>query len=483
MPFSIQELIRSPESKTLEFKRDLSSPKNFLKTLTAFANSAGGRLIFGVADETHTPVGLESPLDDEERLCNMIADAIEPRLVPSIEMVSIEDKTLLVVEVFLSGSRPHFIKSEGPQGVYVRLGSTNRRADRELIDELKRGVQGAVFDETPLPELTIDALDLDAARKLFEDTRALDEKSLLTLKLLKRDQGRTVPTIGGLLLFGKEEREMRFPDAWVQCGRFIGTDKADIFDHTEITDHLPVAAERVIEFLKKHAMRGADFSEIRRKDVWSIPLGIIREVVINAIAHADYAQIGAPIRVAFFDDRIEVENPGVLLPGLTIDDIRQGVSKLRNRVITRVLRELNLIEQWGSGIPRIFKEARELKLPEPNIEEIGTRFRFTVYLPENHRSGPIQTPGAEQAAEQVTEQASEQVTGQVSRLLFSLKDQQLSTRELMDRLALKHRPTFLYDYLKPALENGLIEMTHPDAPRSPAQKYRLNPKGKRFIDQ
>ena len=189
---------------------------------------------------------------------------------------------------------------------------------------------------------------------------------------------------GGMLLFGKkEEKEMVFPDAWVQCGRFIGKDKADIFDHIEIHEHLPVAVERVMEFLKKHAMRGADFSELRRRDVWSIPLTILREAVVNAFVHADYSQMGAPIRVAFFDDRIEVENPGILLPGLTVEDMLQGVSKIRNRVIARVFRELNLIEQWGSGVRRMFKEAEALGLPEPEIVEVGMRVRFIVHLAES----------------------------------------------------------------------------------------------------
>ncbi len=92
-----------------------------------------------------------------------------------------------------------------------------------------------------------------------------------------------------------------------------------------------------MEFLKKHAMRGADFSELRRRDVWSIPLTILREAVINAVVHADYSQRGAPIRIAFFDNRIDIENPGILLPGMTVEDMRQGVSKIRNHVIARVI--------------------------------------------------------------------------------------------------------------------------------------------------
>ncbi|HML26329.1 MAG TPA: putative DNA binding domain-containing protein, partial [Methanomethylovorans sp.] len=116
-----------------EFKRDISSPKNIIKTLVAFANTAGGRLLIGVEDVTKNIIGVQDPLDEEERLCSIIADHIAPRLVPDVELMTVESKTLLVVEVYPSGSRPHWVKSEGHlDGVYVRLGSTNRKADREL---------------------------------------------------------------------------------------------------------------------------------------------------------------------------------------------------------------------------------------------------------------------------------------------------------------------------------------------------------------
>lgn len=457
---SIDQLMAQPEGKTLEFKRDLSSPKPLLKTLVAFANTAGGRQVIGV-DDRGKIVGVEHPLDDEERLCSLIADSIAPRLVPNVELITVEGQTLLVVEVFVSGSRPHWLKAEGPEhGVYVRLGSTNRQADQALIDELRRTAEGVAFDELPMPDLGVEDLDMAAAQKLFQGVCALDEQALRTLKLVTRYQGRLVPTKGAVLLFGKE-RAQHFSDAWVQCGRFVGTDKADIFDHIDIHDYLPQAVDSIMLFLKKHAMRSADFSDTRRKDVWSIPLTLLREAVINALVHADYSQRGAPIRIAFFDDRIEIENPGILLPGITVEDMRQGVSKIRNHVIARVFRELNLIEQWGSGVRRIFKEAQELGLPEPQIVEVGMRVRVVVRLAEA-------VP-----ARQVTEQVGEQVTEQVVRFLKCLKNGPLSARDAMQCLQLRHRPTFLYDYLQPALNAGLVEMTQPNSPKSPTQKYRL----------
>lgn len=336
MSTAIEQLLLQPEGKTL----------------VAFANSAGGRLVIGV-DDARQVTGVAEPLDEEERICNLIADSIAPRLVPQVELASIDGRTVLVVEVFPSNSRPHYLKSLGPQqGVYVRLGSSSRQAGPELVAELGRAAQGVVFDELPMPELGPQDLDLQAAQRWFGPRRILDEKALTTLKLLRHEQGRLVPTQGAVLLFGKT-RAQYFPDAWVQCGRFRGRDKVEIFDQTEIHEHLPDAVTAIELFLKKHAFKSAQFGAMRRKDVWSIPLGMLREAIVNALVHSDYSQRGTPIRVAFFDDRIDIESPGLLLPGMTVEDMKNGVSRIRNPVIARVFRELQLIEQWGSGAPHL----------------------------------------------------------------------------------------------------------------------------------
>jgi ATP-dependent DNA helicase RecG len=487
----ISKLINSPEGKTLEFKRDLSSPRPVLRTLVAFANSAGGQLVVGVADDRQI-IGVENPLDEEERLSNLIADSISPRLVPSIEMLTVEGKTLLVVEVCLSGMRPHFLKAEGLQnGAYVRLGSTNRQADAQLVAELQRGVAGVSFDALPMPELTLDALDLKAIRADFEGRPSVDERTLQSLRILVKDQGRLVPSQGGMLLYGRDRRQY-FDDAWIQCGRFMGDDKADIFDHIDIHAPFPRAVEEIMLFLKKHAMRGADFSEIRRKDLWSIPVKILREVIINALVHADYSHRGTPIRVAFFDNRIEVESPGLLLPGLTIEDIKQGVSQIRNPVIARVFRELELVEQWGSGIPGIFRIAKAENLPEPTIEELAGRVRFTVPLPQILPLSRVQSRqgGAQSKAQSGLEsglesgaQSRAQSRAQSQRILFALSDSPLSSQEIALLLDLESKSGALKRTLKQLLARKLIEYTIPEKPSSRLQKYRRTEKGRRMNDE
>jgi len=372
------ETLKRPEGKTLEFKRDLSSPEGVLKTIVAFSNTAGGTLLIGVEDGSRHVRGVPDALDLEERLANLVSDGISPRLVPEIEILPWRRTHVLAVHVHPSPSRPHYLSREGTAGgVYIRVGSTNRRADAELIEELRRFARGEAFDEQPMPGFDSEALDFRAASESFAPVRKLARRDLETLRLVTDHQGKNVPTVGGMILFGLD-RERHFPDAWIQAGRFAGTDKSHIVDRVEIRS-LPVRAiEEGIAFVQKHALHGAEIGAVRRKERWNLPPEAVREAVINAVAHTDYAQRGAPLRFSIFDDRLEVENPGLLPFGLTVEDLPRGVSKLRNRVIGRVFHALGLIEQWGSGIQRMTAACHDAGLAAPVFEELATRFRVTI---------------------------------------------------------------------------------------------------------
>lgn len=318
-----------------------------------------------------------------------------------------------------------------------------------------------------MPALSVHDLDLQAVTELFGHHRSLDDKTLLTLKLLHKEQGRLVPTHGAVLLFGKD-RQIHFPDAWVQCGRFRGTDKVHIFDQMEIHDHLPRAVDAIELFLKKHAFKSAEFSGMRRKDIWSIPLTMLREAIINALVHSDYSHRGTPIRIAFFDDRIDIESPGILLPGMTIEDMKSGVSRIRNPVIARIFRELGLVEQWGSGVKRIFAEAQQQGLPEPTITEIATGIRFTVRLRE-----PVSVAGPEKRTSEQEAQSRAQSQAHSEQILVQLTSAPLSANELATLLGLQSKTGAFKRAIKQLLEAGLIEYTLPDTAQSRLQKYRL----------
>jgi len=144
------------------------APKNILKTVTAFANTAGGILLIGIEDGTRAVLGVKNPLDEEERLCSLIADSIEPRLAPSVELVNWKGRTLLAVEVYPSALRPHWLKAHGIEnGSLVRVGSTNRQADGPLRAEMRRSALNLSYDEEPMPDINPEVLDLRVPSGLF----------------------------------------------------------------------------------------------------------------------------------------------------------------------------------------------------------------------------------------------------------------------------------------------------------------------------
>jgi len=182
--------------------------------------------------------------------------------------------------------------------------------------------------------------------------------------------------VGGILLFGKKRRDF-FPEAIVKAAHFSGDDRTQIIDSEEIDCALPQAVEEVLRFARKNLAKKTEVSGSRHQESWAFPLVALREAIANSLVHADYSLKGSPIRFAIFENRIEIENPGLLVPGLTTADMQRGISKLRNRVIGRVFDELGLIEQWGSGVHRMNHECRNAGFPLPVFEELGQSFRVT----------------------------------------------------------------------------------------------------------
>lgn len=445
----ISSVLRQTEGKTLEFKRDLSSPDGVLRTIVAFANTAGGLLLLGVEDRTRRVRGIKDPLQHEERLANLISDRIEPALVPEIEILPWRRTHLLAVHVYPGANRPHHLRPLGSEdGVFIRVGSTNRRADPILIEELRRVVRNETFDEQPLQSLDSEAIDFRAASESFAHVRKLRRADLLTLRMTTRWQGRIVPTVGGVLLFGAE-RDLHFPDAWIQAGRFLGADRRRILDTSEIRSYLPEAVEDAIRFIQRHTAREAIITGTRRVDRWTYPLDALREAVINAVVHADYAQRGAPIRVSIFDDRIEIENPGLLPFGLTVEEIRTGISKLRNRAIGRVFHELGFIEQWGSGIQRMTAACRAAGLDPPDLEEIGTHFRVTI------RAEPTGPPELDALDKTIV-------------VVLSAATDGLSTRQIAQRIDRSERAT--RSRLASLIDRGLVVEVG-TGPHDPRRRY------------
>ena len=287
----------------------------------------------------------------------------------------------------------------------------------------------------------------------------------------------------------------------MQCGRLRGPSGTDIFDQIEIHGPMPLAVDRAVDFLLKHAYKTAVFGRVRRRDVYSIPVEPVREVIVNALVHAGYAERGTPIRIGFYDDRIQVDSPGLLLPGMTTDTMRR-VSRLRNPALARVFREAGIMEQWGTGVQRVFEQIAEAGLPEPLIEEIQDRVRVTIYVPSHDPARPPKTAGAatntdihmSKSGEQVSKsdhqvestpermsKSSEQVSKsseQVALLLAFAASGSRSRAELLTTIGLTDVYGNYRRHLLPLIEQGYLARTVPDRPNSRLQRYRITDAGR-----
>jgi ATP-dependent DNA helicase RecG len=421
---SIENLLVKEEGKTIEFKENCRSLSRIVQTVVAFANTAGGTIVVGVRDKTKEVIGLSDALADEERLANSFADGIHPLLIPDIQISAWREREYIIISVPHTLG-PYYIKSEGPEkGVYIRLGSTNRKAGPEMIEEIRRLTRNIFFDEHPCTEADSEDVDFRAASEFFSGvSRQLNESRMMNLGLLVSHGGGNIPSRGAILLFGKNRRSI-FPDAVIRCARFKGTGTERFIDQMEIDEHLPKAVETVISFIERHTRQSLEIGRIRRTDTPEYPVQAVREAVINAIVHTDYALGGMDIKVAIFDDRIEITNPGFLPFGLTLEAALSGVSRLRNRVIGRVFRELKMIEQWGSGIGRILAACRERGIRPPRFEEIGASFRVTLY--SERASAPKRPDWLDPLLKHLS--AHKEITTKNASLLWKISDRTARTR-------------------------------------------------------
>ncbi len=372
----INHLLAGNEGKTLEFKANVKAMNGILKTVIAFANTAGGVLVIGVEDKTKRVVGVNDALQEEERLTSALADSITPLLLPDIEICPADGKEVLILRIpHLAG--PFFLKSEGiEKGTFVRFGSTNRQADAEMLSALRLLAENRSFDELPSLKGTIDPAIMQDVFAWIDKkpTKQISEN----LGLITESSGKNYPTNGGVLLFSSQRLKF-FPDSIIRCARFGGITKETIEDHAEIEVPLPLAIDQTISFIERNIRKSAKIGRMLREDVLEYPPFAIREAVINAVLHADYSMRGCQIQIAIFDDRIEFSNPGGLPFGQTLEKAIAGSSKLRNRVIGRMFRELKLIEQWGSGLQRIFATCKKQGLKHPLVEDLNNQFKLTLY--------------------------------------------------------------------------------------------------------
>jgi ATP-dependent DNA helicase RecG len=284
---------------------------------------------------------------------------------------------------------------------------------------------------------------------------------------------RAFPKNVGLLFFNDDPRRF-FPVTQIDVVWFPDGAGGDRFEEKIFAGPLARMTREALDYIRRNyltetVVKHADRAEAER--FWNVPYPAIEEAVINAVYHRSY-EIREPVEV-----RISPEDLVVLsFPGpdrsVNMDDLRAGRAvsrRYRNRRIGEFLKELDLTEGRSTGIPKILRAMRNNGSPLPEFETDDNRTFYLVRLPTH-----VSTP-------QVIDPVTDPVTDPVGRLLVLLTDGELSPKELRLRLGLAHRPTFRDNYLHPALDANLIEMTIPDKPTSRNQKYRLTEKGRAVL--
>ena len=386
-----EESLFAGESKNIEYK--VAVPKKsekYMKTVVAFANGNGGKIVFGIDDKTLEIVGMDEDniFKTMDAITNAISDSCEPRIRPDVTLQTVNDKTVIVVEILPGAMRPYYIKSEGmTEGTYMRVSGTTRPVEGYMLKELILEGQNRYFDSEPCRELQITDEDIQNLCKTMKETaikntwqnsenakiKDITKNTLLSWGILTEVQGEIFPTNAYALLTG----QLRMQPV-IQCGLFKGKDRAYFADRKEFDGPIQNQVDAAYQYVLEKINMGMQIQGIYRQDVYELPTDSVRELIANAVAHRSYLEPGN-IQVAIFDDRLEVTSPGMLLNNVSIKKMMEGYSKPRNPAIANAFAYMKIIEKWGTGIPRIFRECREYGLPDPELIDFDGDFRVNMY--------------------------------------------------------------------------------------------------------
>lgn len=392
---TIEEILAG-ESKNVEFKvqRPDKSMK-YMKTVVAFANGKGGRIIFGIDDKTREVVGIpeDKVFREIDAITNAISDSCEPTIIPDVYLQNINDKPVIVAEIRTGRQKPYYIKAEGLEnGVYIRVSGTTRPADRDMSRELYYECDARSFDSIIRRDMEVTDEDIKSLCEQMKEVAIANCKSnlqrsevkdvtkniLLSWGILKKDENEKIyPTNAYIYLTGQGGLR-----SMIQCAVFKGTTRAVFLDRRNYEGPLWKQVEEAVQFVLRNIRMGCRLEGVYRQDIYELPPDSIRELIVNAVMNCSYIQ-NSNIQVAIYDDRLEITSPGGLLPGVTIELMKEGFSKIRNRSLANAFAYMNLVEAWGSGIPKLMQAMQEYGLREPEFIDMEVAFRINLYRGQN----------------------------------------------------------------------------------------------------
>ena len=377
----LKERVARWEDLHTDFKERIESPEELAKDLVCFANTDEGQLILGVA-KSRTVVGVTDSDAVNRMVENVAYNNCEPPIAVVQEVLDEGGKQVVVVDIPKGDQRPYRTNSDR---YYVRTSSGCRPASGKELLRLFQATESLYYDETPLPRLGIQDLDLDAVDRYLDQTGQLDlgldrDRLLHNWGLLSKDH----PTIAGLVLFGREPQR-HLPFAQINAARIPGADSAiEPSDRKDLTGRLLDVLDDARRFLYIHLRVPHEIRGFEPEPKPELPEEALREAIVNAVAHRDYTVRG-PVRLFILDDRVEIHTPGRPPNTVTEEAMRAGVHVVRNPRIYARLSDAGLVTRAGTGIRRIMKLVRETTGKEIGIEV--REFEMLLTIPRK-RSTP-----------------------------------------------------------------------------------------------
>ena len=412
------------ETENIEFKSGFT--EDIYKEVIAFANTDGGILYIGI-DNDGNAVGLKNVDDEYTRITNGIRDAILPDVTMFVKY-TIQKNKVVRITVSEGANKPYYLRSKGlkPNGVYVRQGTSSVQASSEQIRQMIKDSDGDDFESMRSLE---QKLTFTSAATAFKNYGVdFSEEKYLALGMIHKNDG----LFTNLALFMSDQCQHSIKVA------VFGDDENTTFkDNREFKGSIFRQIDEVFRYIMLSNRTSSVFKGLERIDKSDYPEAALREALLNSVVHRDYSYSGSII-ININDKQMEFVSIGGLLPGLTADDIRSGISQPRNKNLAEVFHRLKLIEAYGTGIRRIYKLYENCSV-QPRIEV--THNTFKMILPNMSVAEPLAV--------------KTYLTPQKEEILdFISKNGQITEAEIMELLSVKR--TRAYTVAKQMCDESLI---------------------------
>jgi len=502
-PTDLQSILSRDEDSKHQFKSNVTNEHSLATEMVAFANAAGGVIIIGANDDG-TISGLTR--SDISRLNNLVSNSasnhVRPPINPTTENIQLSEGIVMVVHIPEGFSKPY---SDKNGVIWVKNGADKRKATgREEVQRMYQSAGLLHGDEVPVPNMTMDDLDMQVFSRFYEKEyeQPLEDSDLPMEQLLKNLNLAKAGTLNmaGALLFGKNIAH-KLPVFVVKCVSYPNTevDIGHYLDSQDISGSLKNVFDDSMGFLLRHIKRVQRDQNVNSLGMPEIPKVVLEELLTNALIHRDFF-ISAPIRIFVFTDRIEIISPGHLPNHLSIENIKNGNSNIRNPIFASFATKILPYRGLGNGIRRALKAYPSLEFID---DRDGCLFKVIIHFGAQSEDLGAQSEDLGAQSEDLGAQSedlgaqsedleaqsnpekaqSEDLGAQSDLLLRALTSTPLSSHDLALKIKKESKSGAFKRALKDYLNDGLIEYTLPEKPSSRLQKYRLTKKGASRLEQ